>query len=277
MSILIDSKNGFEIALVYAKKKSLKLEVWIDIDTGYHRTGLPFDEQSTFDLVHEMHQYPNQIYIRGVYNHGGDSYHGKNKGEIKTYSNQEKNGICSFLSKCKLSNIPKFNCVAIGSTPSCSVYTDDWEEINEIHPGNYIFYDTMQATIGSCNWDSNATFVLTSVLTVYSKPPHISCDSGALALSKDLGPNHITSSIEYGHIVDYNQSFSLSLLTQELGIIKPRDTFDGDLNEVFKSGQKIMIIPNHSCLSCACFPKIFILDQKGGIIIDVWETCPRIW
>jgi len=34
----------------------------------------------------------------------------------------------------------KFSVVAIGATPSCSKPPDDIQEINEFHPGNYVFY-----------------------------------------------------------------------------------------------------------------------------------------
>lgn len=30
--------------------------------------------------------------------------------------------------------------MAIGATPSCSKPPDDIQEINEFHPGNYVFY-----------------------------------------------------------------------------------------------------------------------------------------
>ena len=34
----------------------------------------------------------------------------------------------------------EFSVVAIGATPSCSKPPDDIQEINEFHPGNYVFY-----------------------------------------------------------------------------------------------------------------------------------------
>jgi D-serine deaminase-like pyridoxal phosphate-dependent protein len=47
--------------------------------------------------------------------------------------------------------------------------------VNEIHPGNYIFFDLMQYHLGSCTLDDCAGRVLTTV--VCRPPAHVVVDS----------------------------------------------------------------------------------------------------
>jgi D-serine deaminase-like pyridoxal phosphate-dependent protein len=95
----------------------------------------------------------------------------------------------------------QFETVAVGSTPSCSLQTS-FEGITEIHPGNYIFYDRFQQSIGSCNMDDLACSVLTTVIAHYPERNTLMIDAGALGLSKDTGP---TDGKDWGLIRGYPQ------------------------------------------------------------------------
>jgi D-serine deaminase-like pyridoxal phosphate-dependent protein len=53
--------------------------------------------------------------------------------------------------------------VSIGSTPTITSI-DHLDGINEVRPGNYIFFDAFQATLGSCTFDDCALTVLASVV-----------------------------------------------------------------------------------------------------------------
>ena len=39
--------------------------------------------------------------------------------------------------------------IAVGSTPTCSILPH-LNDVDAIHPGNYLYYDMMQADLGSC-------------------------------------------------------------------------------------------------------------------------------
>ena len=44
--------------------------------------------------------------------------------------------------------------VGVGSTPTCSRPPDNLDGVDEMHPGNFIYYDVMQAGLGyiRANW-----------------------------------------------------------------------------------------------------------------------------
>lgn len=61
-------------------------------------------------------------------------------------------------------------------------------------------------------------------------------------------------------------------ITQELGVVEGLfDINSVSVNDVVK------IMPNHSCLAAACFPKFYVVDSDGKTVIDEWHTCPREW
>jgi D-serine deaminase-like pyridoxal phosphate-dependent protein len=128
------------------------------------------------------------VSVSGLYTHGGDSYHAHNSGEVVTYAQRESISviecvatpyIVKFLyeeeTDLLLSLLPSFAAklkslgfevpvVSVGSTPTCSNPPTEWNQITEIHPGNYALYDVTQASIGSCSFDDNAGFVFARVV-----------------------------------------------------------------------------------------------------------------
>jgi len=161
------------------------------------------------------------------------------------------------------------NCesIGVGSTPALS-QDISWKGCTEIHPGNYIFYDRFQATIGSCNFENVACSVLTTVIGHYPSRNQFVIDAGALALSKDTGP---TEGKDWGIIRNFPQLKIISI-SQEVGIVEGKSV----LNYVeFPIGRKLFIIPNHSCLTAALYPEYLILENQK--IIEKWRTCPRGW
>eukprot|EP01119_Soliformovum_irregulare_P002520 TRINITY_DN1276_c0_g1_i15.p3 TRINITY_DN1276_c0_g1~~TRINITY_DN1276_c0_g1_i15.p3 ORF type:complete len:108 (-),score=7.15 TRINITY_DN1276_c0_g1_i15:36-359(-) len=78
---------------------------------------------------------------------------------------------------------------------------------------------------------------------------------------------------EYGYIVDHPH-LRIRSLSQEVGIIVAREGIL-DLSR-YPIGSKLRIIPNHSCLSAACFPEAYLLGEDD-CVKQVWKTCPRGW
>ena len=116
----------------------------------------------------------------GLYTHAGQSYKQETTNELLQVVELEQDSLLNFtdalLQKMQFnSEEEKLNFVSsfilsIGSTPSLARYQPshfkkiDQIQVNEFHPGNYIFYDLTQAHIGSCSIDDCAGFVLASVV-----------------------------------------------------------------------------------------------------------------
>jgi D-serine deaminase-like pyridoxal phosphate-dependent protein len=104
--------------------------------------------------------------------------------------------------------------------------------------------------------------VLASVVS--SRGEQSVVDAGALALSKDTGPSGIETMGEI--FADYAAGVlepdrRLVSLSQEHGIVR----------SFLPVGSRVRILPNHSCLTVACFDEYQVV--RGGEVVDRW----KIW
>jgi len=243
----------------------------VDLDPNYHRTGVDIDSKESVDLVKRIVE-AKYLKFDGLYVHGGHSYFSHNQDEIKEFATVERDVILKFAQRLREEGI-EVKQLAIGATPTSQVRPESLNGITEMHPGNYIFFDTFQATIGSCTLDDCSNVILTRIISKYKgSKPRLLIDAGAFALSKDLGPVHVNNYKGFGLIEDHPE-LKLSSISQEVGVIVSSDekeTIDVDKYDI---GMLLKIIPNHSCLSTYCFEKVYVVD--GDYILDEWKTCPR--
>src|SRR5207247_9557696 len=77
--------------------------------------------------------------------------------------------------------------IALGATPTLRFSATE-RGVTELRPGNYVYFDRTQVTLGSASLDDCA---LTVLATVVSKPSadRIILDSGSKTLSSDLAPH----------------------------------------------------------------------------------------
>jgi len=154
--------------------------------------------------------------------------------------------------------------VSIGSTPSMSTI-DHLDGVDEIRPGNYIFFDNYQATLGSCSFEDTALTVLAAV--IHKGKGRMVIDAGGIALSKDRGPVSLDPSCGYGHVLDVDGSetgLRVTGLSQEHGEIEANVDIDR-----FKVGDRVRILANHSCLTAAQHSHYHVMEN--GKIVDRWE------
>lgn len=155
--------------------------------------------------------------------------------------------------------------VSVGSTPALSA-VERLDGVTEVRPGNYCFYDFTQVTLGSCGVRDCAVTVLASVVSCRPGGGCSVVDAGALALSKDTGPDRPGRSSMGEVFLDYaagtlDPEARLVSLSQEHGILSvPRPV-----------GSRVRILPNHSCLTVAQFDEYNVV--RGDQVVDRW----KIW
>jgi D-serine deaminase-like pyridoxal phosphate-dependent protein len=159
-------------------------------------------------------------------------------------------------------------CVSIGSTPTM-MHVDHLDGIDEIRPGNYIFFDNFQATLGSCAFEDTALTVLAAIIHRDPKRRRLVIDAGAIALSKDRGPTHLDLACGYGRVLDIegnDTGMRVTGMSQEHGEIHAADdeTFSR-----FNVGDRVRILANHSCLTAAQHPHYNVVEN--GEIVDRWK------
>jgi D-serine deaminase-like pyridoxal phosphate-dependent protein len=241
-------------------------DIFVKIDVGTHRCGVEPDSAEAVNIPRRISDAAN-LHFAGILTHAGHSYDVKTKEEIMDVARHERDSMVELAERLRSDGI-EVPCVSIGSTPTMT-HIDHLDGIDEIRPGNYIFFDGFQATLGSCTFADTALTVLAAVIHRDEKRRRLVVDAGAIALSKDRGPTHLDPACGYGHVLDVEGNETGTRVTgmsQEHGEIHAADheTF-----ERFKVGDRVRILANHSCLTAAQHSHYNVIEN--GQIIDRWQ------
>jgi len=245
-------------------KLDAELGVYIEIDPDYGRSGISYSDKSKLeDLIYTIEESKN-LTLFGFYAHAGHSYKSRSKNEILECSTQLIEDLSNLKNKY---NFP----VCFGDTPSCSSL-NYFGEIDEISPGNFVFYDWIQTKIGSCNYDQIAVAMYCPVVAKYPSRNELLIHGGAIHFSKDydLTPD---GKPYFGQIVQYNENgwekpidgCYLKSISQEHGIISCNTEFYNRTSV----GDLVTILPIHSCLAADLMGEY--LTKDGTIIHHLSE------
>ena len=265
LAVLVDHMETITAIEEAAGTHAITLPVWLKIDCGLHRAGIDPESERAVALATRL-QNSTHIDFRGVLTHAGHSYTATNRGEALATAREECAVTRRFIKRLAKADVEVPE-VSIGSTPTMTA-AENLDGIDEIRPGNYLFFDAFQAAIGSCTLGDVAFTVLATVVSVHPEQERAVIDAGALALSKDPGPTHVDPDCGYGRIVAVNDQhplpgLRLSSLSQEHGVV------EGPGTNALRPGTLLRILPNHSCLAAACFESYHVV--RGTEVVDEWR------
>ncbi len=266
--VLVDSPAALEAVAAAGRGAGLALHTWLKVDCGYHRAGVDPGAAASLELVRRLGD-TKGVSFDGILTHAGHSYHATTLEERKRIAAEERAVMLAFAARCEDAGLA-IPAISIGSTPSMSA-VESLDGIAEVRPGNYVFYDWMQAASGVCRPAAVAVSVLASVISHQPGASHAVVDAGALAMSKDLGPADRSRGLgpvlagPAGGAVE--ERVSLTSVSQEHGVIAGQSR--GDLEGRFVVGEKLRIVPNHSCLTAAMFDEYAVV--RGNEVLDHWK------
>ncbi len=257
LRLLVDTSEAVD-ALEAA---GFPFHVFLKVDCGYHRSGVDPARPEALELARRLAR-SRRLRFAGLLTHSGHAYRARGRAELAAVAEQERSVMASFAERLRGEGLPVPE-VSVGSTPALSAATH-LDGVTEARPGNYVFYDRMQVGLGACRVEDCALTVLASVVSSPPGADHSVVDAGALALSKDPGlpfaepPSlgEVFADVEGGPLAPDLRLVSLS---QEHGVLSGRR----------RLGERLRILPNHSCLAAACFDRYHVV--KGGEVVDVWS------
>lgn len=263
ISILIDHPD----TLLFLDQLKHPVEFYVDIDTGYGRTGIPGDQYEKIEHLIRDTQKNSKLHFRGFYCHAGHSY--------KAESSEEKEKIhlkaVSDLASLK-KQFAQFSPLALyGDTPGCSIQ-EDFSGIDEITPGNFVFYDLVQHSLGACNEKDIAVAMECPVAGKYNHSGHILIHGGAVHFSKEslmldgrtIFGQRVQRS-ETGWTLPVHNAW-LSNVSQEHGVLEKC----GELFNQVSIGDTLLFLPVHSCLTANLAKEYRTLD--GERITNIHST-----
>lgn len=241
--------NELESASFLSKHLSSPVRCFIEIDTGYHRSGISHTDLPKIEELVQTIAETEKILFRGFYTHAGHSYGARSQAEIIAIHEDTRTKL---LAVKKYFEDRHFSVeIALGDTPTCSI-AQNFGGIDIIRPGNFVFYDLMQAQIGSCKESDISVVLAAPVVEKHPERDELIVHGGAVHLSKDRLIDEEGRTI-YGKVVPFEPggwghalpNVYVKALSQEHGVIH----WPGEKQSSIKIGDLIGILPIHSCLT----------------------------
>lgn len=228
---------------------SAQVQAMIEVDTGHDRSGISSENLGLIKNIAQQILDADHFQLYGIYAHPGHTYHAHSVGEIRQIWSASIKQL-NFLRNQLYSFAPELK-IRMGDTPGCSV-VEDMEGIDEIGPGNFIFYDLVMNYLDVCEENDIAVAVACPVVAKYSERNEVIIHGGAVHFSKD----HLFGEGEekfFGELVILNDSgwssiipeAKLKSISQEHGVLK----VSADVFEQIEIGDVLGFLPIHSCLT----------------------------
>ncbi len=222
------------------------IKVLIDVDTGYNRTGVGYNNEAPMRLLYDCITNSKAIDFRGFYSHSGHSYHLKGSATLNALFNRSVEYLVALKQRWQSNNIhPE---ILYGDTPSCAT-AKNFNNIDAVSAGNYVFYDVTQSQIQSCTLEDIAVAVLCPIVLKRGNN-RVVIYGGGVHFSKE------TLNGAYGKVVKWNGDSwdstavlgTLISISQEHGIVELNTSY----YEGLKPGDVVAILPIHSCMTADC-------------------------
>jgi D-serine deaminase-like pyridoxal phosphate-dependent protein len=260
--LAIDSAAGATTLARSASAAGIRLDVWIEIDSGLKRCGVVVAEAAA--LAHLVSGI-DALRLTGMFTHAGQSYAAKDEGEVEAIAALEASSVVDAALSTRAIGIP-VETVSAGSTPTARFLTSA-SGLTEMRPGTYVFYDELQVALGTTQHEHCALSVAT---TVISRPAadRAVIDAGSKTFGLDQGAHSSSLLTEYGHLVD--ATGALVRLSEEHGVLEiPTDS-------PIAIGDRIRVVPNHACpvsnlgrsfygIRGRTVEEVISIDASGGV------------
>lgn len=236
---------------------SAPLNIYIEINPGYGRSGVSLTDYKTIGSLIENIQRSKNFIFSGFYTHAGHSYNSRSVNELTELAVGLIEELGTLISHY---NYP----VCFGDTPSCSILKE-FGDVTEISPGNFVFYDWIQTKIGSCLPEDIAVAMACPVVAKYESRNELLIHGGAVHFSKDFDFRQ-DGTPYFGQVVSYkNGTWSsvikdcyLKSISQEHGILSCTSDFFNKIN----ISDFVGIYPIHSCLTADLMGRYLTIDGE---------------
>ena len=229
-----------------------EVDVLVKIDVGFHRCGIDPDTRDVLPMIKDVAALPG-LRLKGLLSHAGQTYHAHSEDGLRIMVQAEAQTMGDIAERCKKNGVP-IEEVSAGATPPAR-FSIQRKEFTEYRPGNYVYFDRTQVALGAATFDECA---LTVLATVVSKPAagRIVLDSGSKTLTND-GARGFTPAPGFGVVIGHD-NLLIERLSEEHATVKVTDG-----STTLEPGDRVRIIPNHSCVVSNLVDQAWIVDGNA--------------
>lgn len=272
LKLIVDNVDTAHALGDFIKAHDATFEVWIEIDTDRHRSGIKPDEDALLKIARELQD--SGMTMGGVMTHAGSSYDYHTPEALRAIAEQERAGAVRAAQRLREAG---FSCpvVSVGSTPT-ALSAEHLEGVTEVRAGVYALFDLVMHNVGICALDDIALSVLTTVIGHQEEKGWAIVDAGWMAMSRDRGTQKQMHDFGFGQVCTEDgtvlEGYILSGANQEHGIVSHTGETDHDIRNRFPIGTRLRILPNHASATGAQHPHYAALGTDDSI--DIW---PRFY
>jgi D-serine deaminase-like pyridoxal phosphate-dependent protein len=256
LAVGVDSVEGARTLSTVFAAAGRRLDVRLKIDSGLHRVGvLPEQAPSVARAIADL---PG-LQLTGIFTHAGHAY-GETAADGVAAVGQHEGGTMSAVAEALRRAGLEIRDVSVGSTPTAR-HAMTVAGVTECRPGNYVYHDASQVSLGTCGLEDCAMTVVATVVSTPA-PDRAVLDAGSKTLSTDpLRPR------PEGHGWVLGRKARLSKLSEEHGVLAVEE------GERFRVGERVRVLPNHACVVSNLHDRV--LAVRGERVEAEWRVAAR--
>ncbi len=259
LGLLVESAQS---ASFLAQRLKASADIWIKMDVGSGRTGIPFNSpEKIFPILDSLKSAP-WLTVRGLLTHAGHTYGAGSREEVNRIYEETRQRLAlvrAFVQPASQTALE----ISVGDTPACTL-VEDLKGVDEIRPGNFIFYDAEQYLWNTCLADQIAVGIACPVVAIHPERETVIVYGGAIHLNKDF--TSYQGERAYGLVAlptptgwsEPLRGAYVSSLSQEHGLIHIPQAWLGQI----QVGGLLVILPAHSCLAVSALKRYLTLDGR---------------
>jgi len=256
LAIGVDGVDGASSVGEVFHAAGRRLDVLLKVDCGYHRVGVPPAEAA--QAAKRIADLPG-VTLRGIFTHAGHAYHATAPADVAAIARQEGEILAAAADLLRSEGLPVGE-VSVGSTPTARVAMSVGG-VTECRPGNYVYNDASQVSLGTCAIEDCAMTVIATVVSAPA-PDRAVLDCGSKTLSSDvLRPR------PGGHGWILGRTSRIASLSEEHGVVRVEP------GETFRVGQRVRVLPNHACVVSNLHDRIVLV--RGDRVEGEWTVAAR--
>ena len=278
LKIIADSADSAAAIVAFSQASNTPFEVWIEIDTDGHRSGMQPAGEDLLTIGRLLHQ--AAVTLGGVMTHAGSSYELSTPEALQAMAEQERSLCVLAATRLRSAGLPCPN-VSVGSTPT-ALSARQLEGVTEVRAGVYVLFDLVMANVGVCSVDDIALSVLTTVIGHQKDKGWAIVDAGWMAMSRDRGTQKQSQDYGYGQVCKASgeplDGYQLTGANQEHGILSSTSSEpEQDITTRFPVGTQLRILPNHACATGAQFPEYHAVAASSAGKPEAGATWQRFY
>ena len=252
--VVLDDAGVLENLIGACRLTGVRVPYLWEVDCGTGRLGTP-PGAPTAAVIEAAPQAP-ECPFGGLMTFGGFAYGARDDAELDAAAAAELQAIDDTARALEHRGI-SVPARSAGTTPTTSRLGPD-SPIDEIRPGNYVFYDATQVALGLVGRERCALSVLATVVG-RPDPRRLILDAGSKAVTAERMTERAAG---FGFVRDHPE-LTVARLYEQHAIVT------SGAPSAIPVGARLRIVPNHACTTTNLHRRALVVED--GEVLDAWS------